>query len=128
MNKHKANKILKPGDFIIVLILLCISLAFMLIPKEKGSTIYIKVNEKLTAVYSLNQPKEKHITVNGAVGEMHICIANGKAWVTDSACKNKLCVRMGKISKNGEVIVCLPNRVVISVKSIKNKKIDAVTM
>ncbi|MCD6118076.1 NusG domain II-containing protein [bacterium] len=128
MIKQKENKILKPGDFLIAFVLLCISLAFMLIPKEKGSTLYIKVNEKLAAVYSLNQAKEKHVTVKGAVGEMHICIADGKAWVTDSACKNKLCVRMGKISRNGEVIVCLPNRVVISVKSIKDREIDAVTM
>jgi len=128
MIKIRENKLLKPGDFLIILILLCTSLAFILIPKEKGSSIYIEVNGKLTAVYSLNQPKEKHITVKGVIGETHVCIDKGSAWVTDSVCKNKLCIKMGKISKNGEIIVCLPNRVVISVKSSKDKEIDAITM
>lgn len=47
----------------------------------------------------------------------HICvhIQNGKAWVTDADCDDKICERMGEISRAGQSIVCLPNGVVVSI-------------
>jgi len=39
--------------------------------------------------------------------------------MVDSACPDKLCVRSGWISRPKESIVCLPNRVVIEIKSVE---------
>ena len=43
-------------------------------------------------------------------------IENGMAYVTDADCPDQVCIRMGKISKTGENIVCLPHKLVIQVE------------
>ncbi len=57
-------------------------------------------------------------------------IKDGYVNMIHSNCKDKLCVNMKKISKNGEMIVCLPHKVYISVHSLNEEDdgdgIDAV--
>ncbi len=48
-------------------------------------------------------------------------IKDGYVNMIQSNCKDKLCVDMKKISKNGEMIVCLPHKVYISVHSLDKK-------
>lgn len=43
-------------------------------------------------------------------------ISNGSVSVTEASCKNQVCVRHGSISRTGESIVCLPNRLVVSIE------------
>ncbi|HBE87040.1 MAG TPA: hypothetical protein DDW53_19330, partial [Lachnoclostridium sp.] len=38
------------------------------------------------------------------------------ASITEASCPDKVCVRTGKIHRSGELIVCLPNRVVITIE------------
>ena len=43
-------------------------------------------------------------------------ISGGSVSVTKASCKNQVCVRHGKISHTGESIVCLPNRLVVTIE------------
>ena len=43
-------------------------------------------------------------------------ISGGEVSVTGASCKNQVCVRHGAISKTGESIVCLPNRLVVTIE------------
>ena len=43
-------------------------------------------------------------------------ISGGKVSVTGASCRNQVCVRHGSISKTGESIVCLPNRLVVTIE------------
>lgn len=47
----------------------------------------------------------EHLTVH---------IEDGRVWVTDADCPDKLCEHTGAISRAGQQIVCLPNAVVIT--------------
>ena len=38
------------------------------------------------------------------------------AHVTDADCPDQVCIRMGKISKTGENIVCLPHKLVVQLE------------
>ena len=51
-------------------------------------------------------------------------IENGKAYIAKSDCHNQLCVHAQAIGKEGGVIVCLPNKVVVKVVA---KEVDAIT-
>ncbi len=44
-------------------------------------------------------------------------IKSGSVTVTEASCKNQVCVRHGAISKSGESIVCLPNRLVVRIEN-----------
>lgn len=56
-------------------------------------------------------------------------IKNGSVSVSEASCKNQVCVRHGSISRAGESIVCLPNRLVITIEggAEKGGGYDAVT-
>lgn len=47
----------------------------------------------------------------------HISIEDGTVRMTDASCPDHLCIRQGRISANGAMITCLPNRVTVQVRS-----------
>ncbi|MBQ5523338.1 MAG: NusG domain II-containing protein, partial [Oscillospiraceae bacterium] len=51
---------------------------------------------------------------------------DGEAWISEANCPDKLCMGFGKISKNGEVIVCLPNRLIVVIEDGEAAEVDAV--
>ena len=46
---------------------------------------------------------------------MKIVVSDGTVRVEDADCPDKICEKSGAISKAGQTIVCLPNRVVIKI-------------
>ena len=56
--------------------------------------------------------------------ELTIELIDKKVRVYDITCKNKLCIKEGYISKPYQKIVCLPNKMVISITSYSNSDID----
>jgi len=69
--------------------------------------------------------KDTSLVIPGPLGETEVRIEDKKVWVTKASCPNKLCMRQGKISKPGEAIICLPNRIVVTIQG--KSKLDAVT-
>ena len=60
---------------------------------------------------------DREFAVSGPLGETHVVIREGGAFVVDSPCRDKLCVAMGRItSRRGGWIACLPNRVLLRVE------------
>ncbi len=46
-----------------------------------------------------------------------VVISGGTVSVTEASCKNQVCVKHGAISRPGESIVCLPNRMVVRIEN-----------
>jgi hypothetical protein len=44
----------------------------------------------------------------------------------EAECPDRSCVKQGKISKNKESIVCLPNKVIVEVSSNQHSEMDAI--
>lgn len=63
---------------------------------------------ELWGEYSLNE--SCIVDING---RNTLVIENGAAYMRDADCPDKLCIRQGKIGKNGGTIVCLPNKIVV---------------
>lgn len=51
---------------------------------------------------------------DGGFNQVHI--EDGAVWVTDADCGDQTCVRTGKAWKQGQVIACLPHRLIIYVE------------
>jgi hypothetical protein len=62
--------------------------------------------------------------VKGPIGDTIVVIEGGKARVEDSPCPDKLCVHMPAISKPGQWIACLPNKVFVRVRGESGETID----
>lgn len=82
----------------------------------------VKVEGEIQGVYSLSEDRE--IEINGGTNTLKI--RNGIADMTKADCPDKLCVNQKAVSKNGESIICLPNKVVVTVDSSENSEFDAV--
>ena len=105
---------MKKRDIILIASILVIAIAFFLIvelTKEEGAGVVVKVDGIEVAEYSLS--KSGTYPLNG--GTNILVIEDGRAYLSDANCPDKLCVHQGKISRTGEVITCLPNKLTVTV-------------
>lgn len=112
------KKLFKKNDLILI-IFLTLASAVMLIGislfSQKGATVVVSVDGKEVASFPLDE--DTIYNIGGYHGGENILeVKDGKAHLTDASCPDKLCVNMGYISKSGQSIICLPNKVVIEIK------------
>ena len=115
------------ADRVLFLLLLLLSLSGFLFVKEvlpHGSTVQIEVNGRPSYILPLDE--DRTVSVEGPLGKTLIEIKERRVRVTDSPCRNKLCIRQGWVRSG--TIICLPNRVVITVGDHdKSTTVDATT-
>ncbi len=120
---------LTPGDRWILIGLLLIALASLSLnwqhTRAQGEWVVVEHDNRL--VYKLPLKKNGVYKISGDVGGLILRISGGKAWVSESACPHKICMKMGKISHPGQIIVCVPNRLIIRVAGKTTPKFDIVT-
>ena len=73
--------------------------------------VVVRIDGEDVARYSLYANGE--YPLNG--GSNILVIENGYAWLREANCPDSLCVKQGKISRTGQVITCLPNRLTVTV-------------
>lgn len=111
----------KLGDvlvLVVLLVLVALTIAFALKSSASYAEVYIDGELKYTLDLSSDT------TLEILDGKMTLCVEDGKIRVADSDCSQKLCAHSGAISKDGGMIVCLPNKVVIKVSA---GEVDAIT-
>ena len=117
---------MKKRDIILIASILVIAIAFFLIvelTKEEGAGVVVKVDGVEVAEYSLS--KNGTYPLNG--GTNILVIEDGRAYLSDANCPDKLCVHQGKISRTGEVITCLPNKLTVTVYGGEESEIDLIS-
>ncbi|MBR3805873.1 MAG: NusG domain II-containing protein [Clostridia bacterium] len=102
------------ADIILIAAVLVIALSVFLIvelSRNEGAFVRVSVNGERVAEYSLSVDGE--YSLNG--GTNILVIENGEAYIKWADCPRQICVKDGKISRTGERITCLENRVVVEV-------------
>ncbi len=101
----------------IAAILLAAGLAFLFFrpqPSESLSRAEISVDGKTAMELDLSE--DQVLTVDGAGGGYNrIQVRDGAVSVLEASCPDKVCVHTGTVRYPGETIVCLPNRMIITV-------------
>lgn len=119
---------MKKNDIKLIVIILFIAVAgmtFLFLTQKPGDKVIVIIDGEVYKEYSLNKDISVDIEgVNG--GTNHLEIKDGHADVTDATCLDKICVHQNQIDKNGETIVCLPNKVIVKVESTTESEIDGV--
>lgn len=101
-----------------VLVLLIGASWLLFLPqKTAGTEAYalVQVDGEEQGRYSLAE--DKSFTVEWDGHRNLVEIRDGKVSVTEANCGNGQCIKMGEIDSAGEMIVCLPNKMVITVES-----------
>lgn len=124
--KPSLERFLKRGDVILFVILLLVGAGGWLtvrLLQARNSPTAVKIT---TADRVFQIPlNDTTFTLAGPLGKTEIRIADRKVWVQTATCRHKLCKKQGRISRPGESIICLPNRIVITIKGPGN--LDATT-
>ncbi|MEN3013566.1 MAG: NusG domain II-containing protein [Endomicrobiia bacterium] len=107
--------------FFIFLFLLSSLFSFKLMSFKKDNDLFVVIFQNNRVVYKEKISIEKIIQLNNAVVE----IKNNKVKIKQSICPFRICMHTGWISKAGQQIVCIPNRIFITIES-KKKEIDTI--
>lgn len=127
---------MKKADFIIIGIVLLLALIgwiiFYLISYNDGENgeVYaeIFVLAELFHRVPLRAEDYEILIDNGEGGYNLIRITGDGAYIAEASCRNQICVNAGKHSRPGQIIACLPNRVLVRLTGQPGEDtVDAIT-
>ena len=148
----RLKQYIRKADIILFIVLVAVGLAAsaalaMHQSESAASTVVIRSGGKFYVSYPLN--KDTKLVIPAPSGTVYdspshhalteddecteytyynvVTIKDGKVSVTGSSCKNQVCIRRGEISMPGETIVCLPNRLVVSIGDDEGGGYDSIT-
>lgn len=120
---------MKRRDVVLIGFVLAAALALFglraLLFSGEGAYVQVQVDGEETARYPLAEDTSVEITGDGGFRNV-LVISHGIADMTEADCPDKLCVEQAAISKNGQSIICLPHRLVVSVVGGAQSETDAV--
>ncbi len=117
---------LKKGDFFIILAVLLLAAAVFLpfaLAPSRSLTCEITKDGELVKRVRLGAGYHETITLEGAATNT-IIIDDAAVYFSQSTCPDQVCVRTGKLTRAGQIAVCLPNRVIVRLIGAQNE-IDA---
>lgn len=107
-----------------ILLIAAVGLVYLFLFRGRGDTVKVTVDGKAYASYSLAEDRVEDIHTGESSEQLNrLVIRNGKAFVETATCRDGICSSHRPIFRDGESIVCLPNRVVITI--ISDKTSDA---
>ena len=118
---------MKWGDFVIIGAVLALAgamLAFFAL-RASGDTLYAEVwqDDRLVERVELTDTTDRTIDLDGH----NVIVLSGKTAVMQSAdCPDQVCVLTGRLTRAGQVAVCLPHRVILKLTGTSTDGIDAI--
>ena len=116
---------MKKNDVILISVIAFLALAlfvFLKLTGHFGAYAVVSVDGKEIAGLPLSE--DTVYRIEGVDGYNELVIEDGRAYLSDADCPDKLCVKMGSISKEGESIICLPHKVVIRITGGEENDVD----
>ena len=119
VKKHRA-------DLLLILALLLLAGAawlYMSLTREHGGEAVVTIDGEERARLPLGE--DGQWVFESDRGENTLVIENGEAYISRASCPDHICVRQGRVSFDGETIVCLPNRLVVTIEGGESAETDA---
>lgn len=119
MNKNDIKLVI----ILLIFVLSIFGIMFLFRSKnEKKALVYYE--DKLVLTIDLSLPGEEIYEVDGQLGKVTIQKTDEQIRVKEENSPNHICSRQGYISESYEVLVCLPNKVVIKIED--KEQVDTV--
>lgn len=89
----------------------------LLSPGGDSKSATIRVHGRIVKTLELSGDDDSRtIKVEGSIGDSVIQIEGARVRILHSPCPDKICVNQGWVEKPGEVIICVPNEISVSVE------------
>ena len=122
MKFNITNKTLIPS--VVILMGILFALAFLLGSFNlQNPVVRIKKGNQIVEVIRMSDVEDYEI-VN--LGTNKVRIESDGVYMENANCPDKLCVHQGRISKTGQSIICLPNKIIVEIVG-KKPDVDAVS-
>ena len=121
LKKHK-------NDILLILLVLVIAAALLVYRaanRESGSSVEVTVDGALLMTLPLD--KDTSVVIGEGDHTNTLVIRGGEASVTAASCPDHVCIKRGTIRYDGETIVCLPNRLVVTVVNGADSGMDIIS-
>ena len=119
VKKHKL-------DIIVIASLLLLSAVVLIattLSRRGGASVEVTVNGEVIGTYSLGT--DAVYELNG--GTNILTVSSGTAYMSYSDCPDHTCENTGRVRYVGETIVCLPNRITVTVVGESDGGVDFVS-
>lgn len=116
----------KRNDRLLFVCVIAIAIVLMLVRnvfQKSGTSITVSVDGQVYGTYSLFE--ERMITLSE--GKNQIVIKDGYVYMEYAECPDKLCIKQGAIQNQGESIICLPNKVIVTVNGSEKQEYDGIS-
>ena len=108
---------IKKRDLILAALILCAAAAILLYNRGRAPAAAAQITSGSRIVAQLDLSQDQELDVEGPQGgRNHLIIKDGEIWCSQASCPDQLCVRQGKKKYNTDTIVCLPNRMNITIQ------------
>ena len=111
------NQRVRVWDIVLIAALVAVCFCAWILPRPQGKTAQVSVDGKIVATLPLSEDGVFSLE-NG----MKVVVEKGTVRVTHSTCRDGICEKTGAISKEGQSIFCLPNRISVV---ISQEEVDA---
>ena len=115
-------KLFKRTDLIIIIAVLLAAL--ISVPRLLDSdrlTAEIYVNGELERTVELSEVEKEYTFSLSTEPEVEITVGRNEIFFSKADCKDKLCINSGRLTAGGQTAACLPAKVVVSVRSDRDK-------
>ena len=118
------------NDKILIVLIVIISIGSLFYIKKMALNhnqkyISIQVNGKEIQRVMFDKKTEGNIIpVKTQFGYNLIKIGQDSVWIAEADCPDQICVKQGLINEVGGIIICLPHRLVVEIKSMGQKDVD----
>lgn len=117
---------MRKNDWILIVAVLVVATAWLGIhffqPTQDTGTVVVSIDGEEYGSWPLSEDCTVEIE-----GTNQLLIKDGKADMIWADCPDQLCVHQKAITREGESIICLPNKVVVSIAGGQEREVDAVT-
>ncbi len=109
---------MKKSDIILAIALIALSViaaaaAHYRVNDTQEKYIRIETEEGMYGTYPLSEDMQLYVSAGD--GYNIIEISGGRVHIAQADCPDHYCERMGFISDNGQVLICLPHRLIVSI-------------
>lgn len=111
------KKTLKNDILLIAALLIAALVAWgaLRLTRERGGEAIVTVDGELAATIPLTV--DATLPIGSGKGFLNVVeVSGGRVRVSEADCPDRLCVRQGWISYDGESIVCLPHKLIVTVR------------